>query len=229
MRNVVNKSANWIICFLICLCLAGCARSSETGENSNTEYILSYAENQPEGHPSTKAARYFADLVEERTEDRIRVEVYPEGKLGDELSAIHQVSYGGIDFARVSLATVAENGSDTEVLMLPYLYSGREHMWKVLDGPIGTGMLSDFTDQGLVGLAWFDGGARSFYTVGSPVHEPEDLRGLRIRVQDSELMAELVTALGAEPVKAVYADVYKLLDLVCGMLELPVYAYAVAT
>lgn len=146
-------------------------------------------------------------------EDRIRVEVYPEGKLGDELSAIHQVSYGGIDFARVSLATVAENGSDAEVLMLPYLYSGREHMWKVLDGPIGTGMLSDFTDQGLVGLAWFDGGARSFYTVGSPVHEPEDLRGLRIRVQDSELMAELVTALGAEPVKAVYADVYKLLDL----------------
>lgn len=100
-------------------------------------------------------------------EDRIRVEVYPEGKLGDELSAIHQVSYGGIDFARVSLATVAENGSDTEVLMLPYLYSGREHMWKVLDGPIGTGMLSDFTDQGLVGLAWFDGGARSFYTVGA--------------------------------------------------------------
>lgn len=63
-------------------------------------------------------------------EDRIRVEVYPEGKLGDELSAIHQVSYGGIDFARVSLATVAENGSDAEVLMLPYLYSGREHMWK---------------------------------------------------------------------------------------------------
>lgn len=120
MRNVVNKSANWIICFLICLCLAGCARSSETGENFNTEYILSYAENQPEGHPSTKAARYFADLVEERTEDRIRVEV---------------------------------------------------------------------------------------------VHEPEDLRGLRIRVQDSELMAELVTALGAEPVKAVYADVYRLLDL----------------
>ena len=213
MRNVVNKSANWIICFLICLCLAGCARSSETGENSNTEYILSYAENQPEGHPSTKAARYFADLVEERTEDRIRVEVYPEGKLGDELSAIHQVFYGGIDFARVSLATVAENGSDAEVLMLPYLYSGREHMWKVLDGQIGTGMLSDFTDQGLAGLAWFDGGARSFYTVGSPVHEPEDLRGLRIRVQDSELMAELVTALGAEPVKAVYADVYKLLDL----------------
>lgn len=97
--------------------------------------------------------------------------------------------------------------------MLPYLYSGREHMWKVLDGPIGTGMLSDFTDQGLVGLAWFDGGARSFYTVGSPVHRPEDLRGLRIRVQDSELMAELVTVLGAEPVKAVYADVYKLLDL----------------
>lgn len=96
MRNVVNKSANWIICFLICLCLAGCARSSETGENSNTEYILSYAENQPEGHPSTKAARYFADLVEERTEDRIRVEVYPEGKLGGELSAIHQVSYGGM-------------------------------------------------------------------------------------------------------------------------------------
>lgn len=46
--------------------------------------------------------------------------------------------------------------------MLPYLYSGREHMWKVLDGPIGTGMLSDFTDQGLVGLAWFDGGAGAF-------------------------------------------------------------------
>lgn len=213
MRNVVNKSANWIICFLICLCLAGCARSSETGEKPNTEYILSYAENQPDGHPSTEAANYFADLVEERTGGRIRIEVHPDGELGDELSAFHQVSYGGIDFARVSLATVAENGSDAEVLMLPYLYSGREHMWKVLDGPIGLRMLSDFTNQGIEGLAWFDGGARSFYTVDSPVHGPEDLRGLRIRVQDSELMAELVAALGAEPVKAVYADVYKMLDL----------------
>lgn len=213
MRNVVNKSANWIICFLICLCLAGCARSSEAGEDPNTEYILSYAENQPEGHPSTQAANYFAKLVEERTNGRIRVEVYPDGELGDELSAFHQVSYGGIDFARVSLATVAEKGSDAEVLMLPYLYQGREHMWKVLDGSIGARMLSGFENQGIQGLAWFDGGARSFYTVNSPVYGPEDLRGLRIRVQDSELMAELVTTLGAEPVKAVYADVYRMLDL----------------
>ena len=87
------------------------------------EYVFSYAENQPEDYPTTLGAKYFAELVEERTNGRIRILVQPVGVLGSENKVIKQMQYGGIDFARVSLAQLAEYIPGLNVLQKPYLYT----------------------------------------------------------------------------------------------------------
>lgn len=176
------------------------------------EFVLSYAENQAEDYPTTLGAKKFAELVEMRTDGRIRILVKAEGELGAEKEVIQQTQYGGIDFARVSLSQLAEYVPELNVLQMPYLYTDSEHMWRVLDGELGNDFLDEVNDDDLVGLAWYDAGARSFYTTGKPITCLEDIKGMHIRVQESELMADMVESLGAVAVPVDYEKVYSYLE-----------------
>ncbi|MCM1175966.1 MAG: TRAP transporter substrate-binding protein [Blautia sp.] len=177
-------------------------------EEKIPEYVFTYAENQAEGYPTTLGAEKFAEMVEERTGGRIRILVYAEGIKGAENDIIRQMKFGGIDFARVSLSQLAEYIPKMNVLQLPYLYTDSAHMWRVLDGEIGVSFLSYADEYGLVGLSWYDAGARNFYTSNRPITCLEDMEGMRIRVQESDMMADMVEALGASAVKIGYAEVY---------------------
>lgn|GEM_PF-18975 len=176
------------------------------------EYVFTYAENQTSDYPTTQAARYFAKLVNQETEGRIEIRVYPRAELGDEKSSIEQLCFGGIDFARVSLGSTSEYSEESVVLQMPYLYKNADHMWRVLDGEIGARIKESFEGSGIVALAWFDAGVRNFYTIDGPINRLEDVKGLKIRVQQSELAEDMVTALGAEPVPIVYEDVEEALQ-----------------
>ena len=171
------------------------------------DYVFTYAENQTSDYPTTQAARYFAGLVNERTEGRIEIRVYPGAELGDEVSTMEQMEYGGIDFARGSLSSLADYSPESVVLQMPYLYKNADHMWKVLDGEIGRDIMESFQGSGLKALAWFDAGVRNFYTIDKPISCLEDMRGLEIRVQDSSLALDMIKALGATPVPMVYEEV----------------------
>lgn len=176
------------------------------------EFVLTYAENQPEDYPTTQGAYRFAELVRERTNGRIEIQISPAGELGDEQAVVKQLQFGGIDFVRVSLSILADDFPALNVLQLPYLYRDAAHMWKVLDGEIGADMMKTFEGSGMRALSWYDAGARSFYTTQKPVHTPGDMAGMRVRVQPSGLMEDVVRALGAEPVPMVYSDVYSALQ-----------------
>jgi len=197
------------IILMVCavLFVAGCAKKQQ----EYPELLLRYADNQPDDYPTTEAAKYFARLVEERTNGKIVIKVYGNGKLGDENSVMEQVQFGGIDFTRVSLGTLSEVMPQFEVLQLPYLYDDAEHMWRVLDGDIGENFLAMTQEVGFMGLSWFDAGARSFYT-RMPVSSLGDLQGLSIRVQESGFMSRVVELLGATPVQIAYGDVYSALQ-----------------
>ena len=197
------------LCLSLCLTFSGCAGPAEA--ESVPLLILRYGDNQPEDYPTTRAAEYFARLVEERTKGRICVRLYCNGELGDEIQVFEQVQFGGIDMARVSLGTLAEYHPEVEVLQLPFLYDDAEHMWRVLDGPIGEKFLNGTRRVNVIGLSWFDAGARSFYT-RQPIECLADLRGLTIRVQESTLMSRMVELLGAKPVQIPYNDVYSALQ-----------------
>lgn len=201
----------YIIAILF-LCIIGSVVYKALGREPEPEYVFTYAENQSEGYPTSKGAYRFAELVSERTDGRIRIIVYPNGELGREADVLNQMKYGGIDFARVSLSQLAELDSNLNVLQMPYLYSDADHMWSVLDGNIGEAFLTEVEDIGLTGLSWYDAGARSFYTVDKPIFSVADLEGMKIRVQQSELMMDMIACLGAEAVPISYEDVYSALE-----------------
>ena len=122
------------------------------------------------------------------------------------------MEYGGIDFSRASVMSLGEFVPETYVLQLPYLYEDDDHLWAVLDGPIGQVFMDSIKHRiGLTGLAWFDAGVRHFYT-NTPVETLDDLSGLRIRVGESSMMQNVISALGAKPVPLAYDDVYSALS-----------------
>lgn len=198
------KTAVLFVLVLAITFVGGCV--SNRGEREPA-LVFRYAENQPEDHPTTIAAFYFAELVAERSEGRLQITVYPDAELGDERAIIEQMQYGGIDFGRVNLSPLAEYDNRLFVLQLPYLYQDADHMWRVLESEIGDRFLSGLSEIDIVGLAWVDAGARSFYTKDGPVRTLEDMQGLRIRVQENTMMERLVSLLGAEPIQMQYGEV----------------------
>ena len=200
--------------------IAGIAMISVTGiiwhcrmqYQKKPEFVLSYAENQTKDYPTTLGAQKFADLVEERSNGRIQILVLAEGELGAESDVIAQMQYGGVDFARVSLSQLAEYIPQLNVLQMPYLYEDSAHMWRVLDGTIGDDFLDIVSQNELIGLSWYDAGARNFYNSKKPITCLEDMQGMRIRVQESEVMVDMIEALGASAIPIPYADVYSALE-----------------
>ena len=191
----------------------GCqSREKGAGEENVPEFVLTYAENQAEDYPTTQGAYRFAELVKQRTGGKVEILINAGGILGDERTVIEQLQFGGVDFARVSLSPLSEFVPELNVLQLPYLYTGAEHMWKVLEGEIGDSFLGSFEGSSLVALSWYDAGARNFYNSVKPVTCLEDLKGMRIRVQESDLAVDMVEALGATAIPIAYGDVYASLE-----------------
>ena len=176
------------------------------------EYVLTYAENQSRNYPTTLGAYYFADLVHEKTEGKIEILIYDNSSLGSEPSVIQQLQLGGIDFSRISISSLADIAPQLHVVQMPYLYRDSEHMWKVLDGDVGQQILGAFEGSGMVPLSWYDAGSRSFYSTDKPIHTLEDLQGMRIRVPESSLMEDLISALGGIPVPMAFDKVYSALE-----------------
>ena len=172
------------------------------------EFVLTYAENQSDKYPTTMGAYYFAELVKERTEGKVLIQIKYGGEMGTQEDVIQQLQFGGIDFARVSVSSLSDELPRMNVLQLPFLYETEEQMWDVLESDIGTSFMKDLEKIGLVGLSWYEAGARGFYASDAPIESIEDLQGKVIRVQDSSLMKDWVKMLGGIPVVVPYTDVY---------------------
>ena len=176
------------ILLALALTLAAGAASAAT--------TLKLSEVHAEGYPTTLADQEFARLVEERTEGRIKIEVYSGGTLyGEETGAIEALQLGDIAFSRVSAMNA---------IQMPYLYKNADHMWAVLDGEIGQNMLAQIeaSGSGLVGLCWYDAGARSYYTT-KPVTCVADMKGLKIRMQNNAMMVDMTNVLGGTGVTGI--------------------------
>ncbi|TYO64863.1 TRAP transporter substrate-binding protein [Bradyrhizobium hipponense] len=165
------------------------------------------ADTQTEDYPTVQALRYMGALIAERTKDRLEIKVFHSRQLGEEKETIEQTRAGAIDLNRTNVALIGNFVPAMNVLAMPFLFRSIEHMQKVLDGPIGNEILNSFEPYGFVGLAFYDSGARSIYNAVRPVQSVSDLKGLRIRVQQSELMSEMIRSLGAEPVELPYGQV----------------------
>jgi tripartite ATP-independent transporter DctP family solute receptor len=165
------------------------------------------ADTQSEDYPTVQALRYMGRLIAERSGDRLQIRVFHSRQLGEEKETIEQTRVGAIDLNRTNVALIGSFVPAMNVLAMPFLFRSIEHLEKVLDGPIGNEILSSFEPYGFVGLAFYDSGARSIYNSVRPIHSIADMKGLRLRVQQSELMSDMIRALGAEPIELPYGQV----------------------
>jgi tripartite ATP-independent transporter DctP family solute receptor len=165
------------------------------------------ADTQAEDYPTVQALQFMARIVEERTAGRHRIRVFQSRQLGEEKDTIEQTRVGAIDLNRTNVAPIGSLIPAANVLALPFLFRSFDHLHKVLDHTIGDEILAGFQQHGFVGLAFYDSGSRSIYNSVKPVRTLADMKGLRIRVQQSELMSDMISALGAEPVELPYGQV----------------------
>ena len=165
------------------------------------------ADTQAEDYPTVRALLFMARIVEERTAGRHRIRVFHSRQLGEEKDTIEQTRVGAIDLNRTNVAPIGSLIPTANVLALPFLFRSFDHLHKVLDHAIGDEILAGFQQHGFVGLAFYDSGSRSIYNSVKSVRTLADMKGLRIRVQQSELMSDMIKALGAEPVELPYGQV----------------------
>jgi tripartite ATP-independent transporter DctP family solute receptor len=179
---------------------------------TSAETILRSSDTHPDGYPTVEAVKYFGQLVKERTAGRYAVEVYHSAQLGEEKDTIEQVRSGVIDLNRVSMAPFNGLVKETIVPSLPYLFRSEEHMHKVMDGAIGDQIKAAFEPYGLVVLAFYDAGARSFYNSKKPINSVADMAGMKFRVIQSDIFVDMVAALGANATPMPYGEVYSAIE-----------------
>lgn len=176
--------------------------------SASAQTILRSSDTHPDGYPTVEAVKYFGQLIEERTEGRYKVEVYFGAQLGQEADTIEQVRSGVIDLNRVSMAPWNSLVPLTMIPSLPYLFRSPEHARNVMMGPIGDEIAAGFEDHGVHVLAYYDGGARSFYNSKKPINSMADLAGMKFRVIQSDVFVDMVAALGASATPMPYGEVY---------------------
>ena len=176
------------------------ARAQNTAKTAAEPRDFRAADTQSNDHPTARALVHMSELVSDRTQGRHRMIVYPGGVLGEQQATFEQTRTGGIDINRTNMAPLASFVGKANIFGLPFLFRSADHLHRILDGPIGEDILQSLEPHGFVGLAFFESGARSVYTVRRPIQTIDDIKGLRIRLQKSDLMVEMFKTLGAEPV-----------------------------
>ena len=182
--------------------LSGCARRLAPG-------LLTSVDTHPVGYPTVEGVRHFGDLLRERTGGRLDLRIYAGGQLGNERDTLEITTFGGIDFNRVNLAPLNSIEPLTIVAGLPFIFESTAHMRRVVDGPIGEEILASLEQHGLIGLCFYDSGARSFYNTRGPIRTPGDMKGLKLRVPGSDLYIDMVRSLGADAVPMPLDEVYQ--------------------
>jgi tripartite ATP-independent transporter DctP family solute receptor len=162
----------------------------------------------PEDYPTVLAVRHMGELISKATNGKHSVKVFAKSALGAEKDTIEQTKLGALAMTRVNVAPMNNICPATMVPTMPFLFRSTEHMRKVLDGAIGDEILKDCEAQGFVGLAFYDSGSRSIYSVKKPVKTLADTKGMKIRVQQSDLWVALMGAMGANATPMPFGEVY---------------------
>jgi tripartite ATP-independent transporter DctP family solute receptor len=191
------------------LCLAGTAPAL-------AENWLGWNIHAP-GYPNTVALEDFAKNVTEGTNGELTLKVYNNAVLGDQPDAIEQTRNGALDFANFNMGPMGPVVPMTNVLSLPFLFSGIEQMHHAMDGEVGKKFADALAEQGLIALSWFDSGARSMFNDKHPIKTPADIKGLKVRVMNNQLYVDMMDAMGGNATPMAMGEIYQ--SLKTGVLD----------
>lgn len=198
----------WSLLALSFLCLTvfqGCNKT-ESADNRQKTIVLAHAMHLT--HPVTIAMDRMAKYVEEYSGGQLKIQIYPTGQLGGERELLELVQIGTIGMTKISGAVLENIVPPIQAFSLPYLFRDDEHIEKVLWGEVGEALLLEGEKYMLKGLAYYDAGQRSFYTKDRPIMTPEDLAGMKIRVQPSVMAMNLIRSFGGSPTPLSYGELY---------------------
>lgn len=161
------------------------------------------------GYPNTVAMEDFAKALDEKTNGELTARVYNNATLGDQPDAIEQTRNGALDFANFNMGPMGPIVPMTNVLSLPFLFSGVDQMHAAMDGEIGKKFSAALEEKGLVALSWFDSGARSMFNDKRPIEKPADMKGMKVRVMDNQLYVDMIAALGGNATPLPMGEIYQ--------------------
>ncbi|PTX17318.1 tripartite ATP-independent transporter solute receptor, DctP family [Halanaerobium congolense] len=182
------------------------------GVVSAAEYTIKVGNTQPMGHIYNQGLLRFKELVEDRSNGEIEVQIFPSSQLGDERDLVEGLQLGTVQMALSSTGPLGGFVTEIMVLDLPYLFKNRAHAYSVLDGEIGQELSKGFVDAGIRNLGYWENGWRNITNSVRPIYEPEDLNGIKIRVMESKLMLASLEAMGASPLPMAFSEVYTALE-----------------
>ena len=174
------------------------------------------AEVHAKDFPTNRAVMFMSDELSKATGGKDSIKIFGDSALGSEKDTVEQVKIGALDMVRVSSASFHGIVPESVIPSLPFLFRDIEHFRKTMYGPQGEKILAAFEKAGFIGLALYESGARSVYAK-KPIKNLADMKGLKIRVQPSDLMVGLVSAMGASPTPMPFAEVYT--GLKTGLLD----------
>ncbi len=194
-----------MLLWLLILFIGGCKTATQTT-------TLKLAHGLDPSHPVHKAMVLMASKLDENSNGKMKLEIYPSGQLGGEQECVELLQIGSLAITKVSAAVLESFTPNYQVLGLPYIFRSREHAFKVLDGEIGKEFLNSTEQFNIKGLCFYDAGFRSFYTINTAINTPDDLKGLKIRVMKSQTAMNMVKSMGGSPTPIAWGELYTALQ-----------------
>lgn len=176
--------------------------------NSDQTKVIRLGHGLNTNHSVHKAMIYMDSILRHESSDKMRIQIYPSEQLGTERQCLELLQIGSLDMTKVSAGSLENFSPNIKVFGLPFLFRDRDHSYLVLDGEVGADLLAGTEKYWLKGLAYYDAGARSFYTREKKINRPNDLNGLKIRVMESKTAFDMVKSLGGSPTPISYGELY---------------------
>lgn len=195
---------------LVFLILAGCSKTTEA--ETVKKRILSVASVQPDSHPIVSGLNEFKRYIEDRLGDKYEVRVYTNGVIGGNSEALELLQMGSLDMVVTSGSNLEAFADEYKIFSVPYLFENEKSFRKIMDtDQFANTIYNSTTDKGLQGVTWFANGVNNFYS-SKKIETPDDLKGLKIRVQSSEANVKMVQGFNAAAVVMAYGEVYTALQ-----------------
>jgi C4-dicarboxylate-binding protein DctP len=188
------------------LVAAAMALACAGGASAAPPLVLKFSHVVAVDTPKGRAAEHFKRRAEELTGGAVRVEVHPSGTLYKDREEIEALQLGAVQMLAPSLSKFGTLAKEFEVFDLPFLFADQAALRRVTEGPVGRALLERLEPKGIVGLAYWDNGFKSF-SANRPLRTPADFRGLKIRIQSSAVLEAQMRALGALPRILSFSDV----------------------
>lgn len=170
--------------------------------------VLYLGHTLPQTHPVHKGMLEFQKALEKKSKGTLKVKIFPDGQLGSERELLELLQIGSVAATKVSAAPLSNFIPEYNVMGIPYLFRNKEHQFSILEGPIGKSILEKGSKFWLRGLCYYDAGSRSFYTNKKAIRTPEDLKGLKIRVQNNQMAINMVNTMGGDATPLAYGELY---------------------